>query len=164
MRIALFVPIVMLVTFFESPAFAQSTTPRDLLAAAELIYPDSLAPRPFAPGSASALYAGEAEDRNWSADTEAGILEAVEIERERGLVIRRVEVECRTATCAVLLIHAADRSDGSVGHLIETLKGTFGFTGVSRSAKEIREQIISYKLKHDENIRGCELMTKIGFL
>jgi hypothetical protein len=45
---------------------------------------------------------------------EARILEVVEAERDQGLLIRRAEVECRTSTCALMLIHAEDRNDGPI--------------------------------------------------
>lgn len=137
--------ISLLVLLLNLPAFGQELSSREFLAMAERVYPDSKAPDLFGAGSASSMFAGEPEDPRWSSEMEARILVALEQERNQGLLFRRAEVECRTATCALLLIHAQNRADGSVGDLIKSLRESFGFSGVSVSEKEIPMQVTTAK-------------------
>ena len=44
-------------------------------------------------------------------------------------------------TCAVLLVHAADRGQGSVDALVSALKTRLGFAGVNLSAFRLRKRI-----------------------
>jgi hypothetical protein len=124
-------------------AFAQERSARELLAAAEFAYPSAKVPALFSPESPTSAYAAEPEDPYWSPEMEARILEAIEQERARGLVVRRTDVECRSSTCAVLLVHAiSNRSEGSVQGLIDTLRQDLGFVGVTTAEAEIPLQFV----------------------
>jgi hypothetical protein len=129
--------MILMAWLLHSQASAQLSSALEILTEAERVFPDAKVPELFGPGAASASYAEEAEDRNWSADMEARILAAVEQERDQGLIIRRAEVECRTSTCALLLIHAANREEGTIADLKTTLRDSLGFSGVSMTSKEI---------------------------
>jgi hypothetical protein len=74
---------------------------------------------------------------------EARILEEIERELNEGLVVRRTDVECRSTTCAVLLVHATNNgTDGSIQDLAESFRERLGFVGVSRSDKLIPIQFV----------------------
>lgn len=118
--------------------FAQeSLSAEEILADAERAYPESAIPALFGPGSDSERFAVELEDPSWSIGMEEKIHAEIAKEQERGLVLRRSDVQCRTTTCAMLLVHAASRGEGSVEHLLASLKEQFNFAGVSRSGREI---------------------------
>ena len=140
MRIAYTVSIGLIAMSVQSSLVAQEDELVEILAAAELAYPDAKAPELFGPGSASEAYAFEPEDPDWSAEREARILAAVDVERERGLIFRRAEVECRSSTCALILIHATGRGDGSVGGLATRLRDSLGFAGMTLSEVEVPVQ------------------------
>jgi hypothetical protein len=137
MRTRLLLLFALLALLLHRFAFGQDLAPQEILAEAERVYPDSKVPALYGPGTASYSFAGEVEDREWSSEMESKILMNVEFEQRNGLVLRRAEVECRTSTCAILLIHAAERGEGSVGNLISSLRDTYGFTGVTTSGIEI---------------------------
>jgi hypothetical protein len=137
MRVQALISIGLSALFLHSPVSGQEGTHVELLAQAERTYPDSKAPKPFSTGSVSSPYAGEPEDRIWSAEMEARILAEIEIERDQGLIIRRAEVECRSTTCGVLLVHAVNAEEGSIGDLLKAFRDSLGFVGVSKSETEI---------------------------
>jgi hypothetical protein len=122
---------------------AQVTSLQDIFTKAESAYPSSSAPALFGPGSAAAEYSAEVEDKTWAPAMEARILEEIERERNEGLVVRRTDVECRSTTCAVLLVHATNNgTDGSIQDLAESFRERLGFVGVSRSDKLIPIQFV----------------------
>lgn len=141
MRNQVFGSIGLLALLVNLPALGQELTSGEFLAMAERVYPDYKAPDLFGEGSASSMFAAEAEDPVWSSEMESRILVALEQERKQGLILRRAEVECRTSTCALLLIHARNSADGSIGDLVKSLRESLGSTGVSVSEKQIPMQV-----------------------
>jgi hypothetical protein len=138
MRIPQLASILLISTAYSVTALAQvPLSPEEILASAEAAYPEAGIPNLFAPGSSSEAFASEIDDPSWSADMEGRIRAEIEKEQEKGLVLRRADVQCRATTCAMLLVHAADRGEGSVGRLIASLRKDFGFAGVNQSLKEI---------------------------
>jgi hypothetical protein len=138
MRICLHISIALTSALLPSLAFSQQASVREILTESEYSYPSAKAPVPFSPDSAASGYAAEPEDRFWSPAMEARILEEVEKERSQGLVVRRADVECRSSTCVVLLVHATSNgSEGTMSDLIDNLKQNLGFASVSTAERAI---------------------------
>ena len=138
MRLTTSLPLALMTALLPGLALSQNMTMREIFQQAEIAYPSSQALALFSPESASSDYAGEPEDRNWAATMEARILEQIELERSEGLIVRRIDVECRSSTCAVLLLHATSNgSPGTVRDLTQSLRENLGFAGVSTAEKLI---------------------------
>jgi hypothetical protein len=138
MQIAPLASLLLLSLALPATVFAQGKlSAEEILADAERAYPESRIPVLFGPGSDSAAFAAEVDDPSWSGDMEERIYAEIANEQARGLVLRRSDVQCRATTCAMLLVHVADRGEGSVGHLVDTIRQQFGFAGLSQSSKEI---------------------------
>src|SRR5690606_38994865 len=90
-----------------SAAFAQEADTDYLLAQAERSYPESKIPVLFGPSSLSESFATEVDDPSWSSQTESRILDEVADHYADGLRYKRAQVECRTATCVLLLSYVA---------------------------------------------------------
>ena len=116
-------------------AQSQERDARPILTAMELAYPSSEVPALFSVGSASSVFSEEPEDRMWSADMEAQILLLFAQAQEQGLVVRRTDVECRSSSCALLLVHAVPTA--AVRDLTASLRETLDFAEVSTSEKMI---------------------------
>jgi hypothetical protein len=121
----------------QAPAFAQDSDLVEFLAHAERVFPESKAPRPFGAGSLSSAYSTEAVNSAWSADMEARIFAEIDRARDNGLRLRRAEVECRTNTCAVLLVHATGSGEGTVRNLLKSFRSTLGFGGVTKEEASV---------------------------
>ena len=136
---------------FQVGVAAQDISPREVLAMAEFSYPSADVPSLFAPGTASAAFSEEPEDRRWSADMEAQILLEVSEAQTQGLVLRRADVECRTSSCALLLVHASPTS--AVKDLIAALRENLDFGAVGTSDKNVpiaRNGTTQFVLGHSE--------------
>jgi len=140
MRLIPSAALTLIATLIHMSASAQTGDPSEILAEAERVYPESKAPALFAPGSGSAPYAVEPEDEIWAPETESRILAELQQERDQGLIIKRAEVECRSSTCALLLIHVANRAEGSVDDLADALRRNLRFAGVSQTSTRIPMQ------------------------
>ncbi len=121
----------------HSPVLAQEMSPGELLEEARRVYPADDIPEPFSPGSASSRFSQEPVDPQWSPDMESRIRAAVAQEEEQGLIVGRVEVECRTSTCVLLLVHATDRLGGSMSNLKRSLREPLGFYTLLEYQKNI---------------------------
>jgi hypothetical protein len=129
------ISISLLVFLLPFQGSTQEDLRHDALAAAEFTWPSSKAPSLFGPDSISSRFAAEGEDRFWSPVMESRILAEIERAREDGLVLRQTDVECRTSTCALLLIHATPQS--AVNDLASSLGAALGLTEVDRAATSI---------------------------
>jgi len=129
-RLGRIVFAVLISLLFEAVAIAQDLSAREVLALAEFSYPSADVPPLFSEGTTE-----EPEDRIRSADMEAQILLEVSEAQAQGLVLRRTDVECRSSSCTLLLVHAAPAS--AVKDLIAALRENLGFGAVGTSEKVV---------------------------
>lgn len=138
MRSTTSLPLALIATLLPGLALCQNMTTREILTAAEIALPSSRAPAPFSPESTSADFAAEIEDRNWAPSMEARIIEEIDKARAAGLIVRRTDVECRSSTCAVLLVHATGNGSGaSVRQLTQSLRENLLFAALRTADKQI---------------------------
>lgn len=138
MRLRQRIAIALTAAVLPGLAFAQQASLREFFAESEYSFPSATAPVPFGPDSAASRYAAEPEDKFWSPAMEARILEEIEKERSQGLVMRRTDVECRSSTCVVLLVHATSNgSEGTLSDLTDNLKQRLGFASISTAERSI---------------------------
>ena len=125
-----------------SAAFGQEADTDYLLAQAERSYPESKIPVLFGPSSLSESFATEVDDPSWSSQTESRILDEVADHYADGLRYKRAQVECRTATCVLLLSYVAapEGANPAVRSLQESLREDVGFTSAIKSEKTVMVQ------------------------
>jgi len=142
MRLKMRTAIALAAVLLPGLAPSQEISLHEFFSKVEYSYPAAKAPAPFSAESAGSRYSAEPEDRFWSPEMEARILEEIEKERSEGLVVRGTEVECRSSTCTVVLVHATSNgSEGSVDDLTDKLREGLGFQSVSTAEAQIPLQL-----------------------
>ena len=136
-RLPAAVPALVATILLAAPALAQDDRARATFDRAEIAYPQSKAPALYGPGSASEAYAPDPRDAVWAPAMESRILALLRQEQDRGLLVNRADVECRTAVCALRLIHVASSGETSVGDLVDSLDRSLPFASVIQTAREI---------------------------